>query len=148
MKFLGEFLLKRKKSKLTREVYFKNLESTKTALIIYDCTDKAQSQKVRDFIRYFKEERLQVDSIGYFSKLGKNVSKPADENNFYYYDRKDLNAYKFPKRQELIKLIKKQHDLMIDLNLKANFSLKVLSSLSNAKFKVGPNHQYGNETFD
>ncbi|MCB0804075.1 MAG: hypothetical protein KDB74_13335, partial [Flavobacteriales bacterium] len=39
-------------------------------------------------------------------------------------------------------------DLMIDLNLKANFSLKVLSSLSNAKFKVGPNHQYGNETFD
>ena len=148
MKFLGELILKRKKSKLKRKVYFKNLDHVKSTLILYDCTDSAKSQVVKSFIRYFKENRIQVDSIGYYSKVGKNVKKPEDEIDYFFYDKKELNPYKFTKSLKIKKLIAKQHDLMIDLNLDESFSLEVLSSLSKAKFKVGPNLKYGNDVFD
>lgn len=148
MKLLGRLLLKRDKSKQKRSVYFNRLSDAKTALIIYDATDTEKRKIVKDFIRFFKEERLAVDSIGYFGKTGKNITKPEDELGNIFYDKKELNFYRFPTNTAVKKLIKQQHDIMIDLNLEEEFSLEVISSLSKAKFKVGPNHSYGTEVFD
>jgi hypothetical protein len=148
MKFLGDFILKRKRAKLIREVYFKKLSDVKSVLIIYDCTNPETEEKVRSFARYFIEERLEVESIGYYSKVGKNISKPIDELGYSYFDKKDLNSYKFPKSLKIKKTISNQYDLMIDLNMKEHFSLEVLSSLSRSRFKVGSNNKYGNEIFD
>lgn len=148
MKILGELLLKRKKAKLKRKVYFNRLAEAKTALIIYNATDPERRKIVKDLIRFFKEERLEVDSIGYYDKVGKNIEKPVDELGNVFFDKKELNYNKFPKNLKIKKLLAKQHDLMIDLNLKEAFCLEVLSSLSKAKFKVGADLKYGNEVFD
>ena len=148
MKFLGKLLLKRKKAKLKRKVYFNKLAEAKTALVIYNATVEDRRREVKDFIRFFKEERLEVDSIGYYGKVGKNIEKPADELGGVFFDKKEISSYKFPKNLKIKKLIAKQHDILIDLNLKEEFCLEVLSSLSKARFKVGPNHKYGNEVFD
>lgn len=148
MKFLGELLLKRKKGKLNRKVYFNRLSEAKTALIVYNANNPERRKEVKDFIRFFKEERLAVESIGYYGKVGKNIEKPQDELGDVYFDKKELSPYKFPKNRKIKKLISKQFDILIDLNLNEEFCLEVISSLSKAKFKVGPNHKYGNEVFD
>lgn len=125
-----------------------NLDQAKTALLIYDATLPENDQLVRKMAQFFKEEGVKADTLGFYNKKGKKVVVPKDELNYHYFSPLDLNWLKFPKSEKVIDLKKKEVDLLIDLNLKNNFSLECISTLSPARFKVGASGSYRDETCD
>lgn len=141
-------ILKRKLKRLNRKVSFRSLSHCDTALIAYNCSQSDLEKSVRAFARQLKEEGLNVTTLGYYDIKDKNKSKPKDELSYHYFDRKEVNYFGLLKNSQLKRLIVQPFDLMIDLNLKGDFVLRSISSLSKAKFKVGIENEYALEVYD
>jgi len=137
MKRLGKYYLRQKLKRLKRKVVTHNLESAKTALILYDATEANEDKLAREFAKRLKEEMIKVDGLGFYNKKGKNVERPKDELGYVYFDPTMLNWMRIPSDKQIIKKIAFDYDLLIDLNLENHFPLEYISSLSKAKFKVG-----------
>lgn len=142
-KFLA---FKLKNLKRRRGVF--NLTTAKTAILVYNATNSEDEKVVRNYARFLKEEGIKTDTIGFYQLKGKEDKKPDDELGYLYFDKRDLNNFGFPKSNKLLKLITKEYNVLIDLNLKNNFCLELISSLSKANFKVGIAADYRNEICD
>lgn len=148
MKWFANFLYKQKLKKVTRNVKTHNFETAKTALLLYDCATPEKEKEGREFARFLKEQSISVTSISYFPKKGKNISKPKDELTYHYLHYKDLNWLKIPTNAMVNKVLLKQFDLLIDLNLEGHFALQYISAFCHASCKVGPAIDYQNEVCD
>ena len=148
IKFVANKYLAQKLKKVKRKVGAMNLATAKSALLIYDASDASFEKKVRDYARFLKEEGVKADTIGFFKLKGKEDQRPQDELGYSYFDKKCLNRLGFPKDNRILKMIAKDYHLMIDLNFDSNFSLKVISALSNSNFKIGRSKGYQNDICD
>lgn len=148
MKQLKSTILNRKLKRLKREVSFKSLSKCETALILYNCSDSEMEKGVREFARTLKEEGLKVYTLGYFDVKDKKQTKPNDELNYLYFDRKEVGYLGQLKNSKQKRLIVQSFDLLIDLNLKNDFVIRAISSLSKSKFKVGIENDYALEVYD
>ncbi len=142
MGYLANWVLNQQAKRVKRKVGFKNLKTCDTCLIIYNCSSESQEEEARNLARYFKEERIKPETIGFFDKRGKSIERPKDQIKYFYYDRKEINWWGFPKRRTIKRMLRTDYDLLIDLNKEADHSLQVLLQLSKAKFKVGGNTNY------
>lgn len=140
--FIRSIILEKKAKKLQRTVRVLNLKEIKTALIIYNATNKLTEEDVRNFARFLKEDGIKVDTIGYFKRKNQKEALPVNELGYHYFDKKICNFLGIPVNQELNKLIEKTHDLLIDLNFESNFALRYYSTLSNSGFKIGKTGNY------
>lgn len=147
-KILGGFVLGNKLKRQNRRVKVFNLKSAKSALLVYEATHAYQEEKVRNLARFLKEEGIKVDSLGYYKKKNKKEVLPKDELGYVYFDKEHLNWYGFAKNPKLKAYQENEYHLLIDLNLENRFCLEVISSLSNAHFKVGIAGGYCNEICD
>lgn len=148
IKWIAEWYLKRKLAGREREVFFISLRRAKTALLLYDATQEQNTKEIVNFSRYLKQEGLQTRMIGYYGKVGKKAEKPKSDQDKIYYDKKEVNWLGFPKNEEVREAILEPVDLLVDLNIGENFSLQLISSLSKARFKVGPKLSYAEEVLD
>lgn len=145
---IGNFLLKRKAKQMKRRCHAFNIKSAQSVLILYQANQAEVEKEVRSFCRYFKEEGLKVDSIGFYKKKGKNDELPPNELSYYYFDKTKVNWLGIPTDITLKKIIMNEHHLLIDLNFEQRFCLKYLSILSKANFKVGRSMGYQEESCD
>ena len=134
---LSNLIIKSKAKKLRRQVRVYNLQTAKTALILYDASSETIEKSARQLARFLKEEGIKVDSIAYYRKKNKEDQRPKDELSYHYYDQSGVNWLGFPQEQMFKKIIRNSHHLLIDLNFEEQFSLKFLASLSKAHFKIG-----------
>lgn len=148
IKLIARKILGSKIKSLKRRVGVFNLKTAKTALIVYNATDSKVEDQVRNYARFLKEEGIKTDTIGFYQLKGKEDKKPINELGYVYLDRKDLNFFDFPKDNQILKLIAKEYNLLIDLNLNHDFCLEYISSLSISNFKVGIAESYKNEICD
>lgn len=149
MGWLGNLILKQKlAAQSKRKLHAFNMKSAKSVLILYEASQAETEQKVRNFSRYFKEEGLKVDSIGFYKKKGKKDQTPANELSYYYFDQTKSNWLGIPTDLSLKKIIMKEHHLLIDLNFEQRFCLKYLALLSRAHFKVGRAEGYQEKSSD
>ncbi len=148
MKGLRKLVLKQKANRVKRKVEFVSLERCGSAFILYNCDQESREKRVRQLARELKEEGLKVTTLGYFSKSGKNQEKPLDELDYYYFDKKDLNYLGQFNKVQHKKLIAQPFGVMIDLNLKEDFPLQYIASLSKARFKVGGDNRYSQQVYD
>lgn len=148
MRYIADLILRRQLKALERKVSFHTLRNAKSALVLYSYRNKEHDQMLRSFCRYLKEEGLEVSSLAFYKKKNKKDEKPQNELNFLYYDKKDLNFLGFPQSSFLKKCMLEDYGLLVDLNLSDEFSLQVISSLSRAKFKVGPSASKSKEILD
>jgi len=143
------FLLKRKRSKMHRKVYAYNLDTAKTALVLYNFKDEGREQEIRDFCRFLKEEGIKVSSLAYVSKKPKEGEyAPLQVLNYRYFNNTELNWLRIPQSTHLKKALAERYDLMIDFNLEDSFPIRWISQLSAAAFKVGSNRSYKRESCD
>tara|TARA_B110000046_G_scaffold52102_1_gene58190 strand:- start:64150 stop:64680 length:531 start_codon:yes stop_codon:yes gene_type:complete len=148
IQFIADKFLARRLKKVNRKIGAINLAMAKSALLIYDASNVSTEKRVRDFARFLKEEGVKTDTIGFYKLKGKEDKRPEDELTYSYYDKNCLNRLGFPKDNKILKMIGKEYHLMIDLNFDINFSLKVISTLSKAHFKIGRAVGYQNDICD
>jgi hypothetical protein len=148
IQFIADRYLAQKLKKVRRKVGVMNFSVAKSALLVYDASNGSVEKEVRHYARFFKEEGIKTDTLGFYKLKGKKHKRPEDELGYVYYDKRCLNAFGFPKDSRLLKRIAKEYNLMIDLNVESIFSLKVISTLSNSNFKIGRAKGYQNQICD
>lgn len=145
---IGKYILQRRKRRLSRKVITRNLDTAKTALIIYNATEPINEEVVKKFARRLKEELIQVQVLGYINNNGKKKSMPENQHGYSYFNQPMLNRFKIPDPTFIKKHITNNYHLLIDLNLDDQFPLQYISSLSKADFKVGLSGEYRDEVCD
>ncbi|MAY84437.1 MAG: hypothetical protein CMP59_09925 [Flavobacteriales bacterium] len=149
IKGIRNFILKRKQSKQYRKVQVYNLDTAKTALVLYNFTTESREKEIRDFCRFLKEEGIKTSSLAYISKkIKEGEYAPREELNYHYFDKSELNWLRIPKSDNLKGIIEERYDILIDFNLEESFPIKWISVLSQASFKVGSSRGYKSESCD
>lgn len=134
---ISDLILQQKLSKLNRRKAVSNLNTAKTAGIIYDAANAENELLIKELCSFLEKENIKTESIGiYLLKNSDNM--PMHSLQHFYINRKELNMLKIPKSETVKKFIQKEFDLLFDCNISKQFTLKYISSLSMAKFKIGP----------
>ena len=144
---LGRFSLNREQKRLTRNVKSFSIEKASSIGIIYNATNRNDAETIKKFIQYLKEERKEVLSLGFIdSKDSSDIVKP--HLNYVYFDRRNLSKRLIPEGSDVANFLNSPFSILIDLNLKENFPIEYITTLSHARFKVGVNGGYRDSACD
>lgn len=144
---LGRFTLNKNRKRLKRNVKAFSIEKASTIGVVYNATNRNEADIVKKFIQFLREERKDVLSIGFInSKDSSDIVKP--HLNYVYFDKRNLSKSMVPKGNDVANFINKPYSILIDLNIDDCFPIEYISSLSNAKFKVGAKGSYRDENCD
>ena len=99
---------------------------------------------MKKYVIYLKEFKKKIKVLGFY-----NIKEVPDfaysKLEYDFFSLKDTDFLGRPKHILIDNFISEDFDLLIDVNVKKHFSLKYISALSNAKFKVG---EYNVESVD
>lgn len=144
---LGRFKLNKKLKVQQRKVKAFNIEKASTIAVLYDATNRSNADTVKKFIQYLKEERKEVYSLGYIDT--KDASETVSSSlNYVFFDQRSLSKSLVPQSSQINEFIQNPYSILIDLNVKTCFPIEYISSLSNAKFKVGLKGDYRDNICD
>ncbi len=133
---IGSSLLKKKLQKKNRKVFYSDIDQVKKIGIVWDATQVNEFNCLSKFYQKMHDRNIDVNIIGYFP--GKIL--PDQYTAIRYLTcirREELNFFYHPISSESDTFINKKFDILIDINFTNLLTLKYLSSLSNAAFKVG-----------
>ena len=119
-----------------RQVKITNLEKAKTIGVVFNAATENDYQRAAGLIRHLKAQDKLVNSIALVPYKDIPHYLPAKISSDYI-TLKDLNWYRKPRNQFSRDFINKEFDMLIDLNLQQNDSLRYVVSLSKARFKIG-----------
>jgi len=113
-----------------------NLETAKTAGILFTPTDQVSFEQIKQFLTYLGNYKLQIYVLGYID------AKTIPESFLFWkginlFSRKELNWYLIPKTPVVTDFIDKPFDVLLDLSLDDFFPVEYIARLSKSKFKVG-----------
>ena len=144
---VGRIFLKKEAKRLKRSVKAFSIEKASTIGVVYNATNRSDAETVKKFIQYLKEERKDVFSLGFIdSKDASDIVKP--HLNYAYFDKRNLSKSFIPKGDEVQSFIKKPFSILIDLNTVDCFPIEYITSLSEARFKVGAKGFYRDNACD
>ena len=145
---IGRFKLKKEQKHLQRKVKALSLTKASTIGVLYNATNRSDSETVKKFIHYLKEERKDVLSLGFMDYKGASeLINPTLKYKFF--DQSNLSKSLVPRGNDVADFLNKPFSILIDLNITGDcFPIEYISSLSPAKFKVGANGSYRGNTCD
>jgi hypothetical protein len=133
---VGRYSLRKKLGnfKRVRESY--NLETAKTAGILFNPTDQTSFEQIKQFLTYLGNYKIQIYVLGYID------DKTIPESFLFWkginlFSRKELNWTMIPKTPVVTDFIDKPFDLLFDLSLTDHFPMEFIARLSKSKFKIG-----------
>ena len=113
-----------------------NLETAKTAGILFTPTDQASFEQIKQFLTYLGNYKLQIYVLGYID------TKIIPESFLFWkginlFSRKELGWSMVPNTPVVNDFIDKPFDVLLDLSLDDFFPVEYIARLSKSKFKVG-----------
>ena len=144
---IGRFTLKKELKRLKRNVKAYSIEKAFNIGVIYNATNRNDADMVKKFIHYLREERKDVLSIGYInSKDYSDIVKP--HLNYVFFDNRNLSKRLIPRGIDVKNFMEKPYSILIDLTIEDCFPIEYITSLSQAKFKVGAKGCYRDAVCD
>jgi hypothetical protein len=122
--------------KLKRNVQVFNLEQAKSIGVVYNASTENDYNRAAGLIRHLQAQGKMVKSIGIAPFKIRPHYLPT-KLSYDFITANELNWYKKPYGTFVEDFIKYEFDILIDLNLMGNDSLRYVTSLSKAKFKIG-----------
>jgi len=119
--------IKRRIKSSGRHVSFKNLETARTAVIIWNQNDKIAYKNIAEKL---DEKKIKYQSIC----ISDNKLEESLEN---VVTCKDFNFFGTPKNKDIQALLDTEFDLMVDISLSSSIYVQIIRSFSMAHFKVG-----------
>ena len=133
---LGEFILKRKLKAHNRQRAVYSLNTARPIGIVYNATHQDTFETTRQFVKHLFDIDKKVAALGFVDHK-EIVDFYTARRGFNFFCRKNVNWYGRPSNPAVDEFIAKDFDILIDLSMDDNFSIRYITSLSKAKFKVG-----------
>jgi len=133
---IGNAILTKKMARIKRNVYYSSFSMVKNIGIVWDASRPEDFASLSKFCQKMQVRNIDVKIISYFP--GKNL--PDQYTAIRYLTcirKKEINFFYHPVSSETNIFINNRFDILIDINFRKLLTLKYLSSLSNAAFKVG-----------
>lgn len=140
----GKYFLGKELQNHSRNHEFVGFEKSKSVGLLFDATNAEDLELVKRYVKYLKDFKKKVKAIGFFN-VREVPEMVYSKLEFDYFTKKELNWYFKPQPAFVDQFIDEEFDILIDLNFKSSFSLKYISLLSKAKFKVGKFTEEHNE---
>ncbi len=136
------YLLNRKSKQFTarkaRKVSLKEFKNVRYVGILFDASTEDKYRRAAHLVRHFRSLNKEVDAIGLLSAT--EIPHYADVTlSFNYLKNKEINWYGLPIASFTNDFIKKEFDLLIDLNFEKEITLRYLLKSSMTHCKVGLN---------
>ncbi|MCK5855933.1 MAG: hypothetical protein KAG64_00490 [Bacteroidales bacterium] len=128
--------LKKEERKLVRQIQIFNLDQANSIAVVYDGSSENDYNRAAGLIRHLNAQGKMVKSIGLALHKEKPHYMPL-KLNYDIITLKELNWYKKPQGPFVDEFIAYPFDILINLDLSLNDSLRYLITLSHAKFKIG-----------
>jgi hypothetical protein len=145
-KKIGKSILKRKLKNFRREKQLYSFGTSQIVGVLFKTNTQGDFEIVKKFLHFLSEQDNKVVALCFV-----DYKKVPDyyflRKGFNFFSRSDLSTFLLPKTQFIVDFISKPFDILIDLSTEENFPLTYISSLSQAKLKVGKLHN-GNNNFD
>lgn len=132
---IAEYLLKKRLGRFSRSRELKNLKKCHSVLILSSESDDSSASESRRLISYFKLLDKEVFCLFYEGKKPKEI--PVQNADIKAFNKSHLNKIFIPKDSNMLLLMDREFDLLIDLTIDEIFTLKYIHALSRAKLKVG-----------
>jgi hypothetical protein len=132
----GKRSLNKKLRHFTRIRESHNLETAKTAGILFTPTDQASFEQIKHFLSYLSNYKLQIFVLGYID------AQDIPETFLFWkginlFSKKELSWSMTPQTHVVTDFIDKPFDVLLDLSLHNFFAMEYIARLSKSKFKVG-----------
>lgn len=133
---MGRNLLLRKSLKQKRKTRYSSFSYVRSIGLVWDASDTSGFKVISEFHRKMQERKISVSVLGYFP--GREL--PGTYTAVSYLTclkRDDLGFTYLPVATDAESFVRKDHDVLIDLNFKKILPLQYISYLSKSHFKVG-----------
>ncbi len=133
---VGKYSLSKKLINFKRVREGHNLETAKTAGILFNPTDQTSFELIKQFLTYLSNYKIEIYVLGYIDDM------IIPESFLFWkginlFSRKELNWIMIPKTPVVNDFIDKPFDLLFDLSLTDHFPVEFIARLSKSKFKIG-----------
>jgi hypothetical protein len=119
----------------------------KTVGMLFDASNPEDYELVKRYVVYLREHAKKVKVLGYFSS--RHIpTLTYSKLEYDFFSSKETNWFGKPTTHIIDNFMEEGFDLLIDLNIHDHFSLKYVTALSNAKFKVGKYKEEDEKIFD
>jgi hypothetical protein len=143
---IGFSFMRRKLKHRKRVKSMYSFESSKVIGVVFKTDTQSDFELVKRFLHFLNEQDNKVVALCFIDN-----KKVPDyyllRKGFNFFSREDLNFFFMPKTSFILDFMEKPFDMLIDLSIDNNFPLHYISSLSQAKFKIGK-QQTGRNCFD
>lgn len=133
--------------KLKREVKIFNLEQAKSIGVVYNASSENDFNRAASLIRHLQSQRKMVKSIG-IAPFKLMPHYLPTKLSYDYITSNELNWYGKPMGKFIDDFVDYKFDVLIDLNLSGNDSLRYITTLSKAKFKIGLYNEEHKDIYD
>lgn len=125
-KQLVYWLVNRKLKSIRRNKKFVNLDSAKTAGIVFNCEDRAAFE---DLKKTLSQKHIKCTELCFIAGSADNLANCISNNDFSFWG--------MPKSSVLTDFLNTEFDLLIDLSMSSSVQAQVIRALSRASFKAG-----------
>jgi hypothetical protein len=133
---IGSIILNGKAARSKRRMIYKNLSLIKSIGIIWDAANEKEFQVLSKFQHDMQKRDIDVQIIGYHT--GEYLPNSYTAIRFFSCVRKhEISMFYVPVSDDAHNFMSKKFDILIDINFDKIFTLRYITVLSNALFKVG-----------
>ncbi len=132
---IGFFFLNREELP-KRTIKVSNLAQAKNIGIIYNATEIATYNIVREFVKQLRDDKKQVKALGYVDNVPAKDFQQA-KLEFDFIQKTDLNWYYMPGHHVVDNFCNEPYDLLIDLSVDKVLPQLFVLTWAKAKCKIG-----------
>jgi hypothetical protein len=133
---IGGSILRKKISSNVRKFNFSSFREAKKIGIVWDASNSNDFAHLARFQHQMQERKISVEILGYYA--GKDLPDQLTALRYLtVIRRKELDFFYMPASTTANNFIKKDFDILIDINFKKIFPLTYITSLSKSGIKVG-----------
>jgi len=124
--------LQRKVAEMKVRRHQVNFENAKTIGLLIEAGDRENLVFADKYREQLRKTRKQVKILAYFNDKGNHENLTVN-----FFTDKDMNWYGIPNSEQVRDFIDRPFDILISLHLDASRPLEYISTISNAKMRVG-----------
>jgi hypothetical protein len=133
---IGRSILRNRISSLRRKFNYSSFQQAKKIAIVWDASNISDFVHLTRFQQQMQDRKISVEIFGYYP--GKELPDQLTALRYLtVIKRKELDFFYIPVSSVANDFIKKDFDILIDINFKKIFPLTYISSMSKSGLKVG-----------
>ncbi|MBN3034157.1 MAG: hypothetical protein JW861_01110 [Bacteroidales bacterium] len=145
--WIGKRVLQFRQHRVSRQKCMVSLSEAREVGILFPVNGQLELHEVMEYSRMLSSGGISVDVLGFVN----DRQVPGycfDERNARFFCRRDLNFFSIPVHPFVRYFIRKEYDILFDLDHQSLFPLDYIIGLSHASLRVGPLDEARSHLYD